>query len=226
MKLTPTDHLILNTCKQILEGFSAYLGTGYEIVLHSLEDYDHAAIKVLNGFHSGRSEGAPITSMALNILGKVKKNDDPAKAYIYQNTSHAGEPIHACTIPVLGEKGRIIGLICMNFYLNTPFYEIMKTCFLQMQPPEQDFPRESFSQNTQQLVQTALEKAKVAVYSDPSISAANKNKKIIEDLLESNIFTLKNSVDITAKYLGLSKNTVYLHIRNAKQQLRNEAHHV
>lgn len=39
MELTKTDKAILNSYNKMLDGLSMYLGEGYEIVLHSLEDY-------------------------------------------------------------------------------------------------------------------------------------------------------------------------------------------
>lgn len=57
LKLTSLDKKILHSYCQTLDGLSNYLGNGYEIVLHSLEDYEHSAIKVINGYHTGRAEG-------------------------------------------------------------------------------------------------------------------------------------------------------------------------
>lgn len=68
LKLTSLDKKILHSYCQTLDGLSNYLGNGYEIVLHSLEDYEHSAIKVINGYHTGRTEGAPITDLALKML--------------------------------------------------------------------------------------------------------------------------------------------------------------
>ena len=49
-----------------------YLGSVYEISLHSLEDYDHSVVKIMNGYHSGRTVGAPLTDLALNMLKRIK----------------------------------------------------------------------------------------------------------------------------------------------------------
>ena len=67
VQFTPEDRLILDSYCQMLDGLAQYLGTGYELVLHSLEDLEHSAIRVMNS-HTGRSEGAPITELALTML--------------------------------------------------------------------------------------------------------------------------------------------------------------
>ena len=76
MKLTKTDKLILESYASMLTGLSAYLGSAYEISLHSLEDYQHSVIKILNGYHSGRHIGAPITDLALNMLTRIQEDSD------------------------------------------------------------------------------------------------------------------------------------------------------
>ena len=44
LKLTSLDKKILHSYCQTLDGLSNYLGNGYEIVLHSLEDYEQSQI--------------------------------------------------------------------------------------------------------------------------------------------------------------------------------------
>ena len=61
---TETDFRILDSYKSVLDGLAAYLGDGYEIVLHSLHDLDHSVIKIINGHYTGRREGFPITDLA------------------------------------------------------------------------------------------------------------------------------------------------------------------
>lgn len=48
-----------------------YLGSVTEISLHSLGDYDHSVVKIMNGYHSGRTVGAPLTDLGSQY---VKKN--------------------------------------------------------------------------------------------------------------------------------------------------------
>ena len=60
----------------------------------------------------------------------------------------------------------------------------------------------------------ALEEVKKIVYNDLSISASNKNKEIVSLLYQRGIFNLKDSVITISEQLGISKNTVYMHIRN------------
>lgn len=87
VSLTPADRMILESYKTMAEGLSDYLGSGYEIVLHSLENLDRSVIKILNGYHTGRREGAPITDLALEMLARIKETggDPPYISYFTKN---------------------------------------------------------------------------------------------------------------------------------------------
>ena len=41
MSFTRMDRMVLESYKTLCEGLANYLGDGYEIVLHSLENYDN-----------------------------------------------------------------------------------------------------------------------------------------------------------------------------------------
>ena len=79
--LSKSDLAILESYKVLAEGLANYLGDGYEIVIHSLGNLEHSVIKIINGYHTGRKEGSPITdlglTMAKNINGK-----QPRKIYV------------------------------------------------------------------------------------------------------------------------------------------------
>lgn len=62
-----------------------------------------------------RTEGAPITDLALKMLEQIRRNEENDHGVIYFSTNVKGEPLKSTTIPVKGEKDRIIGLLCINF---------------------------------------------------------------------------------------------------------------
>lgn len=219
--LTYADRLILASYCDMLEGLSHYLGDGYEIVLHSLEDCSHSAIKVINGFHTGRSEGAPITDLALKMLEKLEKQNDGSKAITYFVKNKNGEPLKSTTMTVKGENNRIIGLICINFYMNTPLSEFLKSFTAADTEDAAPFPadrQENFSSNSTELIEEVTAQIKNEVFSDPAITSSNKNKEIILRLYDRGIYNLKDSVVKTAQLLNISKNTVYLHLRNIESE--------
>lgn len=215
VELTIIDREILNSYSNMINGLACYLGSGYEIVLHSLENYEHSVINIINGEHTGRSVGAPITDLALDMLDKIAVCEEDYITYF--STNKKGEPLKSTTIAIRGEQNRIIGLVCMNLYLNTPMIDIIDTLIPQGQLVRQQTSKENFVDNSNELIESTLESIKEKVYADSTIAVSNKNKVIVYTLDDYGIFNIKDAVIKVAELLDISKNTVYMHIRNKKE---------
>ena len=216
MVLTPADRLVLEAYGNLLDGLAQYLGDGYEIVLHSLEDLERSVVKIVNGHHTGRTVGAPITDLALSMLARITQQEGaPAISYFTQNRK--GEPLKAATIAIQGENRRIIGLLCINFYLNTPFAQVLAA----FTPPAAAPVRviETFGENTAELVEEAVTRTRLQVDTQAAIPVSMKNRQVVAILYRQGIFNIKNAVDLVAAAMGISKNTVYLHLRHIKEEL-------
>lgn len=217
IKLTKTEQLILNSYKSMIVSLGEYLGDGYEIILHSLENLQHSVIENVNGHYSGRKNGAPITDLALSMLSQLK--EEPSQSAVcYMNHSKKGVPLRSCTIPITGEKERIIGLICINFYTDIPLSCLLAKFYPQtlLSLSANDAATETFADNTDELIENVLYEIQHQVLHDFSVSPQNKNKEIITQLYQRGIFNIKDAVLKVASLLGISKNTVYMHIRNLK----------
>lgn len=220
--LSEADKIVLESYKTMVEGLADYLGNGYEFVVHSLENLDRSAIKIINGHHSGRVEGAPITDLALSMLGKINESKD-SNGFSYFNKNKQGVVLKSATIPIKGEKDRIIGLLCINFYTDTPFSLILKNFFSEEKSnllvgETSSIVSENFAEDIDDLIFTALAEAKEKVLNNVAIGSINKNKEIITLLYNKGIFNLKDAVIKVAELLRISKNTVYMHIRNLNEK--------
>ena len=183
IKLTKTEQLILNSYKKMILSLGEYLGDGYEIILHSLENLQHSVIENVNGHYSGRKNGAPITDLALSMLSQIK--EEPSQpAVCYMNHSKRGVPLRSCTIPITGEGERIIGLICINFYTDIPLSSLLAKFYPEMPDSftESTSATENFADNTDELIENVLYKIQHQVLNDITISVQNKNKEIITQL--------------------------------------------
>ena len=76
---------------------------------------------------------------------------------------------------------------------------------------------ESFSQDVDEMIAEAVTQTLEEVIGNPEITTINKNKEIIIRLEEKGIFNIKDAVVKVAKQLEISKNTVYMHLRNLKK---------
>lgn len=215
VNFTQEDYRILESYKIMVEGLADYMGEGYELVLHSLENLDRSVIKIINGYYTGRREGSPITDLALAMLARIEKTPDTN--YIsYYNYNKKGEPLKSSTIVIRGHKNKAIGLLCINFYMNTSVFDFLRNFTNPQVQGQEESVSESFVENVHDLITEAVSEIRQQVQNDPAVSSINKNKEIITLLYHRGIFNLKDGVIKVAEILGISKNTVYMHIRNLK----------
>ncbi len=213
--LTEFDKLVLDEYCELADGLGEYLGSCYEIVIHSFASFDHSVIKIVHN-HSGRKEGSPITDLGLKMLYDIKK--DPNFSHItYYNKSTSGKPLKSCTNVIKGKHGKAIGMLCINFYLDSPLYAFLDSINPNAAQKE-NIINETLAENVDELISEKLTLARDKIFSDRSIPAVNRNREIIFSLYSDGIFNMKDSVVKVASLLGISKNTVYMHIRNFKSQ--------
>jgi len=209
---TDADRIVLKSYEHMLDGLAAYLGDGYEIILYSLEDPSRSIVKIINGQYTERHVGAPVSGLALSILEHIQQPGE--NNYVcYTTQNKLGETLKLSSIAIRGEKDNIIGLLCINHYQNTQPQDVLMDFFedpkvLDVLRGEQATPA-----HTGSLRDTVLQ-TKQRIDDDPTVLPSLKNKEIVLALEEQGIFKLKNAVVSVAEILGISKNTVYLHLRN------------
>ncbi len=210
--LTEEDKAVLESYRNVADGLADFWGGNCEIVIHDLSHLDASVIKIINGHLSGRQVGAPISEVTLSFLNKMLAT--PTLRHVtYFAKNKRGEAFKSSISAIEGKDHTIIGLFCINFYLNASLLSLIQT-FTPIAKTETENISETFVDNAEELMLNALEDAKKEVYSNLSISSSNKNKEIISLLYQKGIFNLKDSVITIANHLGISKNTVYMHIRN------------
>lgn len=212
--LSAADRMIIASYHSVLDGLAEFLGGGFEFVLHNLENLDSSAVKVINGHHSNREVGAPITDLALRMLSEIQ-NHQSDKNRIYNNRSRKGSPIRAATLPICGEGGRIIGLICINFYMDIPLNEFLSSWF--QTGNEDTGASEALASNAEDLIALSIADARSSIYNNGGVANHNKNRCVIEHLYHKGIFRLKSAVPKVADMMGISPNTVYLHLRKLRK---------
>ena len=198
----------------LVEYLGKTLGPDYEVVLHEILPENSRVAAIANGSISGRSVGAPITNAALRmIMQKQYETSDYNLNYTGQLAN--GKTIRSSTM-FIKDGGKLVGLLCINFYHTTPLSHLLDS----LCAPAQQSPAvtETFAENTRELVVQSVEQARAQVMADGSILPSNKNREIVALLHRWNIFKIKDSVPLTAQALDISPNTVYLHLRNVRQE--------
>ncbi|HPD89274.1 MAG TPA: PAS domain-containing protein [Oscillospiraceae bacterium] len=216
--LTQNDQDLLQTYAATMDGLADYLGLSYEIVLHSLNDLEHSAIKVINGYHTGRTQGAPITDLALEMLEKISRNDQK-DSICYRTVNKYGDPLWSTTIAIRGSENRVIGLLCINQNLNTPVSRLFPGISF---PSEEAYvsaqKKETYVEDVDDMVSQAVDEAVRDVADMANTLPSARNREIVRKLYHCGVFSMKDAVVLVAEKLDVSKNTVYLHLRRIKSE--------
>ncbi|AAP96630.1 hypothetical protein RZ60_07140 [[Haemophilus] ducreyi] len=210
------DHAILASYFPIVDGIAALIGEHCEIVLHSLEFLENSAIYIANGHNTDRKIGSPLTDKALKSLHQMQ-TDSVSKPYFTR--LKGGILMKSITIAIRNSKQHVIGFICININLDVPTAQFL-TSFI---PRTQDDENNSvnFASSVDELVAQTIDKTIEETVVDRQISNNNKNRHIVISLYEKGIFDIKDAINQVATRLNISRHTVYLYIRQIKQDSNN-----
>ncbi|MFY1027719.1 hypothetical protein CFY87_10320 [Actinobacillus seminis] len=209
---TEEDRTILNSYVAVVEGVSALIGNHCEIVLHSLEDLERSAICIANGHNTHRQVGSPITDFALKSLHNMKTE---SVSNPYFTRAKGNGLMKSVTIAIRNKSQRIIGLLCININLDVPASQFLQAF---MPTPEQDEASAvNFASSVEELVTQTIEQTVEEITADRNVANNNKNKQIVISLFEKGIFDIKDAINLVADRLNISRHTVYLYIRQIKQ---------
>jgi len=216
LEFTEADELTLSSYCNLCDCLAVYLGGGYEIVIHSLGIGDSFTRKIVNGHYSGRTVGEemkyPISPIQ-HLYEKLRQDEAPVITYFSENEK--GDVFKSATIGIEGQNRRLIGIMCINFFLGTPLSDIIGKLF----PPKDVIVKKTYldsynSGDYETIIRQTVNEVKNTVMSDASIPSKYKKKEIIRRLNDIGVFNVKTGVLICADILGIRITTVYMHLRN------------
>ncbi|MGR3807282.1 Predicted transcriptional regulator YheO, contains PAS and DNA-binding HTH domains [Pasteurella testudinis DSM 23072] len=210
---TEQDHAILQSYLAVVDGVAALIGNHCEIVLHSLEDLQRSAIYIANGHNTNRKVGSPITDLALSSLHHMQ-TDNVSKPYFTKSKGNV--LMKSVTIAIRNHEKRIIGLLCINMNLDAPLSQVVQSFVPTGTQPELS-AAVNFANSVEDLVSQTVEHTIEEINADSNVANNSKNKQIVISLYEKGIFDIKDAIHQVAERLDISRHTVYLYIRQIKQ---------
>lgn len=116
------------------------------------------------------------------------------------------------TTIIRNTKGNPIGLLCINVDMDAPVQSFLKT-MLPLELGEITKAPETFAKDIDETVTSTAEVVRNEVHADSSIAPSKRNREVITRLQELGIFKYKDSIILAAKTLGISRDTIYLYLR-------------
>ncbi len=220
----------------LVEFMGMALGPDYEIALNDVKH--RRIVAIANGHVSGRSVGAPPTSLALQIIAE--------KSYLAQNwklnyrgVSEDGKILRCSTFFIKDEYGELVGLFCINFD-DSRYRELSEKVFALCHPDDyvdrnisiQQAPlpltlTDSGEQETfYNSIAAATDDAFRAVMNTTGVSpdrlTQDEKMKIIQLLDKRGIFMLKGATQAVAQRLSCSQATMYRYLSKINRKKRSE----
>lgn len=210
--LSSSEQQTLAALRPITVGLGNYLGNGCEVALYRLDD-PIRVVEVANGFHSGLTVDSPAPAFLKSMLENLAPGEHSSHCFFTRNRQ--GTQLKVSIITIQGDSpDRRIGALCLAFYMDQSLSEFGRTWFNGCTADDLSNPSGGFAPGIDALIiETTLE-VRDQVMADPSVNASSKNRVIIANLAKRGVFKAKESVVTVAKTLGISRNTVYLHLRN------------
>ena len=139
------------------------------------------------------------------------QTDSVSKPYFTK--AKGGVLMKSITIAIRNGKQHVIGLICININLDVPMSQFLNSFIA----PQEADSNVNFASSVEDLVAQTIENTIEEIQNNRNVANNNKNRQIVTALFEKGIFDIKDAINQVAERLDISRHTVYLYIRQIKQ---------
>ncbi|MFG1924459.1 transcriptional regulator [Cryptosporangium sp. NPDC048952] len=197
---------VVETYWPLVEPLAAALAPGVEVVLHDLSKLPNSVVAIAGGL-SGRTVGAPATDLGLRLL----MQDDPPESIVgYRTELPGGIVCRSSTIFLRGDHERPVAALCLNRDITrlTQARDLLSE--LIDTPAVSGHDREeTFYDSVENLTDDLLRRAIGATGVDVADMSKSDKTRVVKDLEQRGFFLIKESVELAARTLGVSRYTIY-----------------
>ena len=213
----------LEMLRQIASALAVQFGPNCEVVIHDLvaKDPDKSIVCIENGHVTGRKVGdGPSTVVMEQIL---HANEDPEDHLGYLTRTPDGKILKSSTVYIRDGRGKVTAILSINFDISALLMmESAIGSLVRTAEPDQGREERITVLNVNDLLDDLIEQS-VALVGKP-VALMNKDDKVraIRFLNEHGAFLVTKSGDKVAKYIGISKYTLYSYIDLKQEEKRHE----
>lgn len=217
--LTVTDWYILNSYKTVLHGLVLAYGPNCVVSLHSAENRSYPCIAVENGAIDNIFIGTPLSGFPADALTDEAHRDGKDTIGIYYART-ANEHAIKCVINVIRNEHRdLIGALCVSIDVSVPIHEFMRSYI----PVVDNDLASGISEDTTafetvgDMINHSIEQALAHANTQQNLSVTERNRLVVQQLYNNDIFDVRGAVGIVAKALNVSRYSIYNYIKVASK---------
>ena len=209
---------MLDSYRPVVEVLGAVFGPYCQVVLGSLEEPRATIVALANGHISHRYVGEPVMPEGLEFLeehawlGSEAQDEKPQCREI---RSSDGRRLRNGNVGIFNGS-KLIGYLGVNVDMDVPLADFVDAFRIKTGAEEERIPRH-FDGDSSRFLVRSLEKALEGERRDKRTNAKQRVKRVIARMEALGAFNVRGAVDFVAQRLGVSRNTVYLHLRALRE---------
>ena len=199
-----TRETLFKNAETVARGLSEFFGDSIEVVVHDFAEPDRS-IKAIFGKLTGRRIADPAPEA---LRRHLERGED---LHNYPARTKDGRPLKASTLFLRDDDGKVIGALSIN-------YDLTETILLANSLER--FARRTHVEAAEDVVpiggtgvsgqiEGAFREAAGAVGRPAPLMMREQRIQVVRDLERKGIFLIKGAVDEVARFLGVSRYTVY-----------------
>jgi len=194
---------LMDQLQQVAKGLAATFAPFCEVVVHDLDDPDHAIVAIENNL-SGRRVGDPATE-----LGLARLADDayPQVVANYPNRFGDGRRVKSTSIGVKDERGHYAAALCLN--VDMTVFDGIGTVLDHFGRTGTAAPAESLDPANADVIRARIDAFAADRATTPRALRTAQRRELVRELKSLGFMEVRRSAGIVADHLGVSRATVY-----------------
>lgn len=199
----------------LLRGIARTFGSQCEVVLHDLENPESSVV-FIEGSVTGRSIGAPITDLVLQLIRTF--GDAMPDLIGYETRTRDGRRVKSSTMFLRdADSSKVVGCVCINIDMSA--WDVgMKAIqeFMWVAPIQKELEPsrggETFAGSVSEVLDSIVNSVLDAYGKASAMMEKEDRLQVVRALDKKGVFLVKGAVDRVALLLGVSKQTVYSYV--------------
>ncbi|WP_397448548.1 transcriptional regulator [Pseudomonas sp. NA-150] len=205
-KRTLENQNLLEQLKQVAQGLGETFAPFCEVVVHDLQDTEHAIYAIHNSI-SGRQVGDPATELG---LARIADPQYPEIISNYANHFPDGRQAKSTSIGIKDSEGRYVAALCMNVDLT--LFQSLQTAMGQFTSVEARVS-ENLDTGNAETIRARIDQFAARVASTPRSLKPEEKRALFRELKESGCLEIRKSMEIIAQHIGVSRAAAYNYVK-------------
>ncbi|MCF9046092.1 helix-turn-helix transcriptional regulator [Acinetobacter nectaris] len=206
-KYNVEEQHLLEQLDNIADGLSQTLQPFCEVVVHHLKGEQQGIHRIYNNL-SDRKEGDDITALG---QARIEDKNYPKIIANYANRLPNGKPLKSTSIGIKNKEGEYIAALCLN--LDIAAFSTVQNMLAQFTAIHDLQPKENLQPLSQEELIHYIDQFSAKKGIPVRGLNSQERKQLMHELKNEGFLEIRRSIDLIAKYLGVSRPTIYSYLK-------------